>query len=383
MSEEPRLPAGARRRIVVVAPDAAILMRQRMPLLRMIAAGGHKLLCLVGIADEKATSALAAVGAEVETFDLGPPQLRAYADRRMFDSIAERLKTWKPYAVLGIGLKPMVAAALASRRVAGARIVLVASSLEPLADGGSERPGLAVRWLLRRALRSAHAIVVNNDEQRARLRALSVLPHHLSPIVQPGSGVDLVAYAHLPMPDLAGGPGFALLARPDRPTDIAHLGEAVRLVKARSLPARFVYCPLPASTGGTMSDVAASSHPEGIELTDSSTDIRAVMARCHVLVQMSDAEGLAHETVEAIACGRPVITIDVAGCREAIDERVNGVVVPPRDPSAMARAIESFLRRPDQLEWMSRASRRKAEGRFDANTISMELLGLMGLTARS
>jgi glycosyltransferase involved in cell wall biosynthesis len=74
------------------------------------------------------------------------------------------------------------------------------------------------------------------------------------------------------------------------------------------------------------------------------------------------------------------VTIDVAGCRVAIDERVNGVVVPPRDVSALARTIESFLLRPDQLDWMSRASRRKAERCFDANAISRELLALMGLT---
>ncbi len=380
MTEQPTLPAGARRRVVVVAADAAVLARQRTPLLTAITARGHKLHCLVGETDEAASASLAALGAEVETFDLGPPQLRAYGDRRVFDAVAARLLAWKPYAVLGIGLKPMVAAALASRRAPAGRVVLVASSLEALGGNKGERPGLAVRWLMRRALRSADALVVYNGEHRQRLAALSILPEELEISIQPGAGVDLAAYEPMGMPDTARGLTFGLVSRPDRAGDIADFAEAARLATARMLPARFVMVPLPVGPGVAGAHASAARLPVGIEVIEPRGGLADGLAGCHVVVQLSDADGFSHEAAEALACGRPVITIDAAGCREAIDERVNGVLVPPHDPVALACAMESFLRRPDQLDWMGRASRRKAERRFDANPISQELLGLMGLT---
>ena len=81
----------------------------------------------------------------------------------------------------------------------------------------------------------------------------------------------------------------------------------------------------------------------------------------------------------ALACARPVITTDVTGCRAAVDERVSGVVVPPGDANALARAIESFLKRPHDVGWMGRAARCKAERRFDSRSQTKELLEILDL----
>ena len=67
------------------------------------------------------------------------------------------------------------------------------------------------------------------------------------------------------------------------------------------------------------------------------------------------------------------------GCRETVDERVNGVLVAPRDPEALAEAMESFLRRPDLIPAMARASRGKAE-RFDSvAAVRRTMLGVVGI----
>jgi glycosyltransferase involved in cell wall biosynthesis len=101
-----------------------------------------------------------------------------------------------------------------------------------------------------------------------------------------------------------------------------------------------------------------------------------------VFVLPAHEEGFAHEVAEAMACGRPAITTDVPGCRETVDERVSGVLVPPRDAMALASAIESFLRRPDLIPWMAQASRHKAERRFDAQAVNRTLLRLLGLAEK-
>jgi glycosyltransferase involved in cell wall biosynthesis len=83
--------------------------------------------------------------------------------------------------------------------------------------------------------------------------------------------------------------------------------------------------------------------------------------------------------LQALAAGRPIVTTNVAGCRETVDERVNGVLVAPRDPEALAEAMESFLRRPDLIPAMARASRGKAE-RFDSvAAVRRTMLGVVGI----
>ncbi len=64
--------------------------------------------------------------------------------------------------------------------------------------------------------------------------------------------------------------------------------------------------------------------------------------------------------------GRPVITTDVPGCRETVVNGLNGFLVPPRDPVALAEAMERFIIQPDLIRSMGLESRKLAEERFDA-----------------
>ncbi len=72
--------------------------------------------------------------------------------------------------------------------------------------------------------------------------------------------------------------------------------------------------------------------------------------------------------------GRPVITTDAPGCRDTVEEGVNGFLVPVRDVRALAEAMERFIADPSLVEPMGRASRLLAEQRFDVHRINAEIL---------
>src|SRR5207249_9558365 len=65
-----------------------------------------------------------------------------------------------------------------------------------------------------------------------------------------------------------------------------------------------------------------------------------VLAGASVVVLPTYGEGLPKVLVEAGAAGRPIVATDVRGCREVVRPGVNGLLVPARDSSALARAIE-------------------------------------------
>lgn len=108
-------------------------------------------------------------------------------------------------------------------------------------------------------------------------------------------------------------------------------------------------------------------------------DVRPYLAQTSVYVLPSYREGVPRSTQEAMAMARPVITTDVPGCRETVENGVNGFLIPPRDPEALARAMMRFLQQPDLIPQMGQASRRIAEERFDAHQVSLRLLRELGL----
>jgi glycosyltransferase involved in cell wall biosynthesis len=81
-----------------------------------------------------------------------------------------------------------------------------------------------------------------------------------------------------------------------------------------------------------------------------------------------------------MAMGRAVITTDAPGCRETVDEGVNGFLVPVRDVPALANAMLRFVETPSLIEAMGLESRRLAEDRFDVNKINQRLLEILGVS---
>ena len=76
----------------------------------------------------------------------------------------------------------------------------------------------------------------------------------------------------------------------------------------------------------------------------------------------SISEGLPYVVLEAMACGRPVVATDVGGVAEGVGD--TGILVPPRDPSAVAAACVRLLLRTDERRALGAAARRRVLEHF-------------------
>jgi glycosyltransferase involved in cell wall biosynthesis len=84
--------------------------------------------------------------------------------------------------------------------------------------------------------------------------------------------------------------------------------------------------------------------------------------------------------LEAMSVGRPIVTTDVPGCRETVIEGENGFLVPVKDPTSLAQAMERFIRQPELVADMGRRSRRIAVEKFDVNKVNNLMMATMGLS---
>ncbi len=205
-----------------------------------------------------------------------------------------------------------------------------------------------------------------------------------------GIGVDLEAWPVAPLPggpEGPGGPGgpggpvtFILVARLLRDKGIEDYIAAIRLLREGGAQARFLLLGgLDDNPAGITRAEVEAWVAEGLVEWPGHADVRPWLAQAHVFVLPSYREGVPRSTQEAMAMGRAIITTDAPGCRETVEDGVNGFLMPVRDPGALAAAMERFITDPALAAYMGHESRVLAEARFDVHRQNARLLGFLGL----
>jgi glycosyltransferase involved in cell wall biosynthesis len=105
--------------------------------------------------------------------------------------------------------------------------------------------------------------------------------------------------------------------------------------------------------------------------------MNAVYARCHVVTAPTMyGEGVPTVLLEAAACGRPVVTTDMPGCREIVEDGVTGLIVPAGDPLALANALEQIISDPIRRGRMGSAARQQVILKFTAQQVNTATLAV-------
>ena len=364
---------GAIRRIAVIAPTGEHLWRLRGGLITAICAARHGVMTFAAHYDATAEARLKAVGATLGVLPPPAPGLQVFAERRWIGLLAEQLAVYRPHTVVISGAENVLAVAKAARKARVAQIVVIVNDVPPKgrADGAAKARS--------RTLELATLAVFHNSCDPKALKTSGVLPADLAYLVVPGAGVDLITHAVQPLPPLHDGLVFLMISQLDTVKGVLDYCDAARLVKARAPSVRFVLAGVPSGRAGNVSNSDIAAYADCVTFLGGLDDVRPALGSCHVYVYPSLVEGMPLSVLEAMAAGRPIITTNVPGCRDTVDERVNGCLVPPADPLALAACMETFLKRPDLIPSLARASRAKAERRFDQRDVNATLMGVMGL----
>lgn len=116
--------------------------------------------------------------------------------------------------------------------------------------------------------------------------------------------------------------------------------------------------------------VKADMSDNTIKYIPFSPDVRRQIEQADCIILPSYHEGLSRVLMEACAVGRPVITTDIDGCRECVDENVNGYLVPPKDSTALLNACCRFMKlTPAERCHMGLSSRKKANMIFNEQRV--------------
>ncbi|MCX5377849.1 glycosyltransferase [Streptomyces sp. NBC_00091] len=117
--------------------------------------------------------------------------------------------------------------------------------------------------------------------------------------------------------------------------------------------------------------------PPGVHFAGAATDIRPWLRAADLVVLPSRWEGMALAPLEAMACGRPVLVSDVSGARESLPSGQGRLcLVPPEDPTALAKALGRLLAEPRLLTELGEQAQQHARTEFDVRRTTDAVTGL-------
>jgi glycosyltransferase involved in cell wall biosynthesis len=190
------------------------------------------------------------------------------------------------------------------------------------------------------------------------------------------SGVDLGPVVSAPptrlVPD---GPVVCAVARLVPVKGLHHLIEAAPAVLRHCPAARFLLV----GDGERRSALEAQARARGLQdrvvFTGYREDVPSIMAGTDLVVLPSINEGMGRVLVMAMALGKPIVATRIGGVAELLGDGEAGLLVPPRDPAALAEAITSLLRDPQRERSLGEAGRRRAP-RYSAEAMLTALAKL-------
>jgi glycosyltransferase involved in cell wall biosynthesis len=282
------------------------------------------------------------------------------------------LRTTRPAIMLTYTIKPNIYGGLAARLLG----IPVITNISGLGTAFIQRNWLTriVILLYKFALHGSACVFFQNADDRDLFVALKLVAPQKTALI-PGSGIDL-DYFHpqfnAPEPDDA--PiAFVLIARLLWDKGIGEYVAAARMVKATYPNIIFrIVGPRGVQNKTAINDAQIAQWVTGgiIEYLGETDDVRTVIAQHDCVVLPSYREGLSRVLLEAAAMGKPLIATDVPGCRQVVDDKINGLLCKPYDAEDLAQAMLKFLQcTPAQRTQMGHESRAKAQREFDQKKV--------------
>ena len=287
-------------------------------------------------------------------------------------------RSFRPDVIHLIALKPIVLGSLASSFYPKAKVVNAPVGMGYLFASSDMRARIArpfVKLVLKSTLgRKRSMTIIENSDDRSSLLEGGFLRDDQIVLIR-GTGVNLDVFRPTAEPD---GPKIVvLIARMLRDKGVYEFVESARIIRRTHPTVSFwlIGDADPGNPASLTTQQLQDWNDEGIvKWFGYRTDVAELLTQVHIVCLPSYREGFGKVFVEAGAALRAVVATDVPGCREAVEHDINGLLVEPKNPQALADALSRVLT-DDQLRLrLAKEGRRRAEFEFSSATVNTQTL---------
>jgi glycosyltransferase involved in cell wall biosynthesis len=303
-------------------------------------------------------------------------EMAPFEDAKALRELVQLFRRLKPAVVHTHNPKPGVYGRVAAR-IAGVPVIV--NTVHGLFALPHDRlPKRATVYGLERlAATCSHAELVQNPEDIAVLHRLRVPERKVRLL---GNGIDLQRFdpasvteqnARAARRELGGEePGtvvVGLVGRLVREKGYPEVFEAARRLRERAPHVKIAVIGPDDDAKADALGVQDRSTAEaaGVRFLGSRDDVVRLYRGMDLYVLASHREGFPRSAMEAAAMGLPIVATDIRGCRQVVADGLTGLLVPPRDPAALAAAIETLATDATLRRTLGDAARAKARREFD------------------
>jgi glycosyltransferase involved in cell wall biosynthesis len=298
-------------------------------------------------------------------------------------NLVEELKTFfflwrlyqqqKPDIVHHVGLKTILWGGIAAKLSKVHGVVNAVCGLGVLFSG--EKPSFVARSVMQmmawsNAGKNVQEIFQNEDDMQL-FKQYGVVTDGQCNFVK-GSGVDLDEFNYVPEPS-DGKIRVIFTARMVKEKGTITLIEAAEKLRGEfGQKAEFLLCGDLSNNPDGIKKEELEARCDGVYLQwlGFRRDVRDLLMASHIMAFPSYyREGVPLSLIEACAIGRPIVTCDSIGCRDTVEDGVNGFLVSPRDSDALAEKLRVLILDKSLREAMGRMGRKKAEKEFSLKTV--------------
>ena len=356
------------KRILVLANNDVGLYRFRKDLLAALLGAGHEV--YISLPDGGFISELVQLGCRFIDTPIERRGMNPIHDSKLFHQYRAILKEVKPDLVLTYTIKPNIYGGLACRMAHIPYAVNITGLGSAIENGGWLKK--FVLALYKPALQGARVVFFENAGNRDTLAATGVVPKGRD-VVLNGAGVNLEDYPYQPYPQ-EGPVRFLFVGRVMREKGVDELFAAAKRMKQEY-------------GDGVEFHIVGSFEEEYKPLMDElekagvvkyhgyQSDMKRFYAMASCVVLPSYHEGMSNVLLEAAASGRPLITSDIPGCREAVEDGNSGYLCPAKDANALYGAMQRVMKLSvEQRSEMGCRGRERMEQRFSKTAVVTETI---------
>ena len=351
------------KRILVLANNDVGLYRFRKDLLAALLGAGHEV--YISLPDGGFVSELVQLGCRFIDTPIERRGMNPIHDSKLFRQYRAILKEVKPDLVLTYTIKPNIYGGLACRMAHIPYAVNITGLGSAIENGGWLKR--FVLTLYKPALKGAKVVFFENAGNRDTLVATGVVPNGRD-VVLNGAGVNLEDYPYQPYPQ-EGPVRFLFVGRVMHEKGVDELFAAAKRMKQEYGDSAEFH--IVGSFEEEYKPLMDELEKAGVvKYHGYQPDMKRFYAMASCVVLPSYHEGMSNVLLEAAASGRPLITSDIPGCREAVEDGVSGYLCPAKDADALYEAMRRFVELPESWRAeMGRRGRERMEQRFSKTAV--------------
>ena len=318
----------------------------------------------VGHEDDLQAMGLRCIDTEIDRRSINP-----FKDMKLLKTYRKMLDEIQPDLVITYSIKPNIYMGSACK----AKGIPYVTNVQGLGTA-FEKPVLSsvVSVMYRSALRKARTVFFENEENAQFFLHKNIIsPQQMK--VLPGAGINLDEYPYVPMKD-DGVCSFLFVGRIMKEKGVDEFFTAAKTIKAEfgEKVAFDVVGFYEDAYKGTVDQLVADGV---INFHGFQTDVHPFYKAADCVVLPSYHEGMSNVLLEGAATGRALITSDIPGCREAVEDGVSGYLCPVQDAEALYEAMRRFVELPESWRGeMGRRGRERMEQRFSKTAVVAETI---------